>query len=238
LFLPDRAKTPNIPDGRTPVTANGEPYEANFVKIAINTMRKPGSEENDLPAVLRGWFGPDAGRPGTRHEVAIDRGDDGYTLSPLRLVDKPALELWRSYAREQIPPLFGEKFSEAIWNVGFVAREKNLFLLITLEKGPMADGFKYADHFLAADLFQWQSQNRTTQASKHGQLIRNHAASGVAVHLFVRAAKKTPSGGSAPFIYCGDVTFDSWDGERPITVRWRLKDPVPERRWKEFGVPA
>jgi hypothetical protein len=33
----------------------------------------------------------------------------------------------------------------------------------TLEKEGLDDKFKYEDRFLAAAMFQWQSQNRTTQ---------------------------------------------------------------------------
>jgi len=39
---------------------------------------------------------------------------------------------------------------------------------------------------------------------------------------------KIPGGGSAPFVYCGDVDFVDWEGERPITVQWRLPERFPE----------
>ena len=37
-------------------------------------------------------------------------------------------------------------------------------------------------------------------------------------HLFVRHAKMI-SGRSTPFVYCGQVTFEKWQGERPISIR-------------------
>jgi hypothetical protein len=83
LFLPDRAKHPGIPEGWTDVTADGERYKANFVKVAVNVMRRPGSEQNELPGVLRRWFGPDAGLPGTSVAVVFEPASEGYTLSPL-----------------------------------------------------------------------------------------------------------------------------------------------------------
>jgi nucleoside phosphorylase len=134
---------------------------------------------------------------------------------------------WREYMREQIPPLFGLTFSEAIWNTGFVATPKHVFLLVTLTKSGMVESFQYADHFLSPDRFQWQSQNRTAQEGKHGQLMLNHVKEGVQVHLFVREGKRSRSGGAAPFVYCGPVSFESWRGERPITVVWKLAEPVP-----------
>jgi hypothetical protein len=30
-------------------------------------------------------------------------------------------------------------------------------------------------------------------------------------------------------VFCGDVEFVEWEGEKPITVRWQLSEPVPER---------
>ena len=67
--------------------------------------------------------------------------------------------------------------------------------------------------------------------SADGRDIKNHVEREIAVHLFVRAQKKRSGGGSAPFIYCGDVVFQSWQGDKPITVRWQLSGPVPDHVW-------
>jgi superfamily II DNA or RNA helicase len=136
--------------------------------------------------------------------------------------------LWQTYLREKIPPMFGLTFSFAIWNSGFVASDGHLFLLVTLEKDDLPKDHDYEDKFLSPDRFQWKSQNRTTQASKRGQLLRNHESKGLKVHLFVRRSKKIRTK-SAPFYYCGEVTFESWQGESPITINWRLAEPVPDR---------
>jgi superfamily II DNA or RNA helicase len=143
---------------------------------------------------------------------------------------------WRHYPREAIPPLFGLAFSEAVWNSGFVKREGRLFLLVTLEKGDLAEKFQYKDRFLAPDLFQWQSQNRTKQASPVGRALSRHQVEGYQVHLFVRHTKKI-KGNAAPFVYCGDVQFVDWEGDAPITVRWRLPEPVPPALREALGVP-
>ena len=39
--------------------------EMHFRKVAINVLRRTGSNDNELPGLLRRWFGPDAGRTGT-----------------------------------------------------------------------------------------------------------------------------------------------------------------------------
>jgi len=230
LFLPPEPERRDLPEGWTDVVVENSTYSANFVKVAINVVQKPGDEENQLPKIMRQWFGPDAGAPGTRHAVALELKDNRWNLSPLGRRDDE-LQLWRSYSREEIPPLFGFEFSTAIWNAGFVKRPGHIFLLTTLDKSGHGSEFQYKDHFISRSEFEWQSQNRTSQQSTDGQDIRHHAERGFAVHLFVRGQKKTPRGGAAPFIYCGDVRFMEWENDKPITVRWKLSAEVPDGIW-------
>ena len=80
LFLPNRKKTPGIPTGETLVDVEGTEYEAIFVKIAVNVLRRRGNPRNELPTVLRKWFGPDAGLPGTNFRVLFRSTARGWTL--------------------------------------------------------------------------------------------------------------------------------------------------------------
>ncbi len=236
ISLPEESRS-ELPNDWTLVTCGNERLEANFVKAAIDVARREGGDANELPRVLRGWFGADAGAPGTRHEVKLENRAGKWVLTPVGAV-AGALQRWRAYSREQIPPLFGFEFSTAVWNVGFVNRDKHMFLLTTLDKSGHASDFQYADHFLSSTEFQWQSQNRTAQEDRQGQNIRHHVGRGTAVHLFVRSQKKTGDGRSAPFVYCGDVDFERWEGNKPITVVWTLREPVPERLWSNLGISA
>ena len=63
------------------------------------------------------------------------------------------------------------------------------------------------------------------------------AAPGTRVHLFVRAGKLRNSK-AAPFLCCGQPVFDGWEGEKPITVTWRLPVSVPEHRRASLGIKA
>lgn len=241
LFLPDRETHLDIPEGWVSVDVSGRRYEANLVKIAINVIREPGKETNVLSAILTEWFGPDAGRPGTNFQVIFEPVEEGYRMRPanerLAAVSTTGPELWSTYSREEIPPLFGLKFSTAIWNAGFVSAGEQTFLLVTLEKDDLPDNHNYEDRFISPERFEWKSQNRTTQTSKHGQILHHHVEKKIAVHLFVRRSKKIRQA-SAPFYYCGPVTFESWRGEKPITIDWRLDPPVPERLQKLFLIGA
>ncbi|HEV8483775.1 MAG TPA: DUF3427 domain-containing protein, partial [Blastocatellia bacterium] len=234
LFLPPRAQNPGVPNGWTEVRVGAEIYSANFVKVAINVMRAPGSETNVLPELLRKWFGPDTGLPGTRHRVSLRRTGAEWGLEPLGAATLTAA-LWKAYQREEIAPLFGLSYSEAIWNVGFVSQDQHTFLLVTLQKP--GQGAAYQNSFLSPNKFQWESQNQTKQGDKRGRSIRDHKDLGIDVHLFVRERPKLPGGKGAPFTYCGPVEFVSWEGEKPITVVWNLSEPIPEALREKLHVP-
>jgi len=97
---------------------------------------------------------------------------------------------------------------------------------VTLEKKDLQTDHRYDDGFIDRSHLRWQSQNRTTQGSKHGRII-SQAEPGYTIHLFVRPTKKRGTK-ATPFFYCGVVDFQDWQGENPITVTWVLRSPVPE----------
>lgn len=106
---------------------------------------------------------------------------------------------------------------------------------MTLDKSGKSSDFQYKDRFLSPTLFQWESQNRTRRDDAQGRLISGHKAQGVPVHLFVRKTSKIAGGGSAPFVYRGDVEFVESEGGKPITVPWRLTEAVPDKLWADIG---
>ncbi len=236
LSLPS-GKDRSLREGLLAIEVDGRPMEAIVAKIAIDVVRAPGTSTNELPDILRAWFGDEAGLPGRSDRVRLRRGET-IIMEPLGTITgtSAGLKRWERYSREAIAPALGLQFSKAIWNAGFVANPPHIFLLVTLAKEDMNPDHQYSDHFLSDHEFSWQSQNRTTQKSKHGQMLHDHRAMGIHVHLFVRPTKKT---GPKPtsFIYCGEVDFVSWEGESPITVRWRLKEQVPPSLREVLNVP-
>jgi superfamily II DNA or RNA helicase/diadenosine tetraphosphate (Ap4A) HIT family hydrolase len=234
IFLPDRNAHPSLPERWTKLTCDEEVFEANFVKIALNVMRRPGTNENVLPEVLHTWLGPDAGASGTRHEVEFVKEHGSWAMLVRNAEQSHSdLKVGRSYMRADIPPLFGSEFRASVWNQGYVFEGGAIFLLVTMEKEGMASEHQYEDRFLSRELFEWASQNRHTQENKAGQLMKSHQDKDIPVHLFVRKVRKI-NGKAAPFIYCGDVTFVDWKGNAPITVRWKLEEPLPEHTAELF----
>jgi hypothetical protein len=143
-------------------------------------------------------------------------------------------ELWRAYMREDIPPLFGTAFSPGNWNAGIVRVGVDLVLLTTLNKGSLSSGSHYEDRFTSPTRMQWQSQTKTLRESDHG-LTLSFKVPGARVFLFVRGEKMRDSR-AAPFIYCGQPRFLSWEGDRPITIQWELPEPVPEHLHQMLGL--
>lgn len=235
LFLPPRDRTAGLPEGWVDVTADGDAYQAKFAKVAVNVLQRPAQEENVLPELLRRWFGASAGQPGTTQVVEFSRSGGGYVLAPLAGEVSGGPRLWASYPRAQVPKLFGFDFKGFESQSGVVEREKLILLFVTLDKTGKPEEHRYEDEFLSPTEFRWQSQNRTKRDSDAGRRILEHAQ-GISVHLFVRAVAKV-RGVTEPFIYCGPITFERWDGDNPITVWWRLQSPVPEKLRPALRVP-
>jgi superfamily II DNA or RNA helicase/diadenosine tetraphosphate (Ap4A) HIT family hydrolase/HKD family nuclease len=85
LFVPSVETEPGRPMGPTPVRLpDGSEWMFRFVKVACNVAhRADGSnKQNELPALLREWFGPDAGLPGTNFEVEFRREGDAWHARP------------------------------------------------------------------------------------------------------------------------------------------------------------
>jgi superfamily II DNA or RNA helicase/HKD family nuclease len=150
--------------------------------------------------------------------------DDMHTLARLKAVIDPLeLAVGHAFMREDIPPLFGESYNVGKWNVGHVAVNSRIamVLLVTVNKQGKEKDHRYLDHWIDDSTFHWQSQNATTPASKKGRDIIDHVKNGTAIHLFVRESK-LESGKGAPFVYHGRVTYQSHTGSSPMSVVFKI----------------
>jgi superfamily II DNA or RNA helicase len=86
----------------------------------------------------------------------------------------------------------------------------------------------YADRAISPTLFQWESQNATSEASPTGQRYVNHRERGSSVHLFFRESKDAEGDLGAPaYLYAGPATYVSHTGERPMRIIWKLDYELP-----------
>lgn len=74
---------PGVARGETDVRlADGTVWQFRFQAEFCNVARPAGSGRNQLPDLLRGWFGPSAGRPGTAFRVRFRSSPDGLWAEP------------------------------------------------------------------------------------------------------------------------------------------------------------
>ncbi|MCP3993476.1 MAG: DUF3427 domain-containing protein [bacterium] len=80
----DRDRRPDTPEAGLdmPVIVDGESYLFGFRKVAVNTAVRDTGGPNELPTLMRSWYGPTAGRPGSRQFVLLERHGHQWNLSP------------------------------------------------------------------------------------------------------------------------------------------------------------
>jgi len=88
LFIPAVESVPSRPTGPTRVRLpDGRERVFRFVKVACNVAHPADAASargnNALPALLRDWFGPDAGLPGTNFEVEFTDRDGQWSAAPV-----------------------------------------------------------------------------------------------------------------------------------------------------------
>jgi len=99
LKLPSRGDCADVPSGETDVRLpDGRVWTFGFAKEFVNVARPVGTPRNQLPDLLRGWYGPNAGHPGTDFHVRFESTPDGWWLSKLgQVIELRARGRLRSY---------------------------------------------------------------------------------------------------------------------------------------------
>ncbi|MFN9091156.1 MAG: DUF3427 domain-containing protein [Alphaproteobacteria bacterium] len=117
-----------------------------------------------------------------------------------------------------------------------LASRKTELLFVTLDKSEgYHAGISYMDYAISTDRFHWQTQNSAGPDTPSGRRYLESANGGSnsdqwQFQLFVRARK------GDPFHVCGRVFLETAEGNRPMSVVWRLERPLPVRLFREFSV--
>ncbi|MSU50919.1 MAG: HIT domain-containing protein [Opitutus sp.] len=84
LRIPTIEENPSRPVGPTTIQLpDGNRWLFKFVKIACNVAAPEDSTGNQLPDLLRRWFGADAGAPGTGFQVSFTPTHVGWMATPM-----------------------------------------------------------------------------------------------------------------------------------------------------------
>ena len=119
-------------------------------------------------------------------------------------------------------------FRDYYTGVELTRGEKFDLLLVTLDKAAATkEHLRYRYFPLNEQQFHWQSKARTTRESTEGRRHLDPARYGVMLLLFVRERADERAGVTMAFRYLGPVEPDGAEGERPITIEWRLRYAMP-----------
>ena len=112
-----------------------------------------------------------------------------------------------------------------------LSHRKTELLFVTLDKSEgYHDRIAYHDYAISVDRFHWQTQNNAGPDTPSGRRYLDSATNGWRFQLFVR-----PRRGEA-YRACGPVLLESAEGDRPMSIVWKLDTPLPVRLFREFSV--
>ena len=140
-----------------------------------------------------------------------------------------ALKVYSTYTRAQALAAldFWKTSSEGVTRV---KEKKTTCLFITLNKGNnyYSPSTAYHDYSINEELFHWQSQNATGANTSVGQRYIHHKEQKENILIFVREQKDGPLG-SVPFMFLGKGNFVSYQGEKPMSIIWKLDNKIPAK---------
>ncbi len=206
--------------------------------MAIETQDESGDDQYLLRYVKKRQDGG-YDLVANNHDYPVFQANDTMrTFARLKSVISPLdIVLHQSFMREEIPALFGHVFNTGSWQSGHVSikNDPNQYLFVTLNKQGKLEEHQYHDYFKDESTFHWQSQNSAVPATGKGKRIIEHEKNGSHVYLFVRKNKLEGSM-AAPFTYCGELTYKSHQGEKPMNVEWELESPLINELLEYFAV--
>lgn len=91
----------------------------------------------------------------------------------------------------------------------------------------------YDDYAINETLFHWQSQNSAGPDTPKGMSYINHIASRKKILLFVREKNKDEFGNTMGYVFIGEGHIKEYYGEKPMNIKWELKEPLPNFLWKD-----
>lgn len=140
------------------------------------------------------------------------------------------LEQYGCYSRQEILSFFGCQTATCdMPSYGtFDIKGKNTELLfVTLNKSDsdFSPSTQYDDYIINEKMFHWQSPNSEAHEGKGARYVNQHS-NGKRFLLFVREEKKDGYGNTEAFYCFGFVDYIRSYGDKPMSIEWRLQEPV------------
>lgn len=230
-----------------PHYASLAPREQAYARMLFFSLWPGGGGFDDYGEGLESLRGQTAFRDEVRQLLEYNLEHTGHYPIPLGGPHASVpLTVHAFYNREEILTALGQADLDGLRPVNFregVRWCENLrtdALLVTLEKDEkdFSPQTRYKDYALSQELFHWESQSTTSEASPTGQRYRRHRELGTHVLLFARRFKTTDIGGPGPWMLLGPAEYVSHKGSRPMGVVWRLAHPLPADVWTHTSVAS
>jgi superfamily II DNA or RNA helicase len=170
-------------------------------------------------------------------EIRIDKID--FKEINVQLPYNQPLKAHSRYTRDQILAAFGiSTFETKSSNREGVAFNENLnteLLFINLIKSDndFSPTTMYDDYAISETLFHWQSQNSSRPDIGKGLTYINQTKNGKKILLFVREKALDENGNTIGYVFIGEGKFKEYEGQKPMNIKWELKEPIPNYMWKE-----
>lgn len=222
--------------GAWQVALAGGPVDARRVQMLAYQLLPTRSEliaPQDFLALL-------TANPAARDELMEIIGIllERSALEPQTLAGAPVgwtLALHGRYTRSEILSAVGHQTqtSRPLSDSGCLALagETLEILFVTLDK---SEGFEervqYKDYAISPKLFHWQTQNRAGPNNSSGRRYTESATNGWRFQLFVREDR------DAAYCALGPVSLVSHEGDRPISITWRLDQQLTAELFRKFSV--
>jgi superfamily II DNA or RNA helicase/HKD family nuclease len=149
------------------------------------------------------------------------------------------LALHRHYSRREILAAVGyvrpgDKGKTPQGGILKLADRQAELLLVTLDKSgtSFSPSTRYKDYAVSRELFHWETQSIASVSRPSGLRYVESPANGWSFFLFVR---ETPDDAYA---FVGPARYRSHEGDRPISITWKLDHPLPAALFGRYATLA
>lgn len=170
-------------------------------------------------------------------QLLIDKVD--FKEFDIHLPYKQPLKVHARYTRDQIISAFGfSTFDRKFPSREGVAYNEELnteLLFINLIKSEedFSPTTMYDDYAVTETQFHWQTQNSARADRGKGLSYITHKEDEKRIMLFVREKPTDEFGNTMGYVFLGEASIIDYYGSQPISINWRLHEPMPNYMWHD-----
>lgn len=203
-------------------------------RLAMQLMHLLGMTPSSLETGFEQLWRHDPVRAEISELLTITRAARDATVTELAGLDQVPLTAHARYTRAEVFAALDvsaiDEPKEHREGVYFVSDLRTQLMFVTLNKddASFASHVQYKDHAVSADLFHWESPNSWRQHTK-AMLRCIGEGPDASEHRLLFVRERSSGGVEGTFRCLGQVDqYGELEGERPVALTWRLRQPLPE----------